>query len=177
MLNRRLSLNLSSYSSSKLSQKGSNTRYFWFCRSSSLCWNYLILPTQCESSSRQYAIEWIWLCANKTLFIDIETWISIMLTYHIFFFWFFFPIWSCKNYSYALKAYKAGIGPHSAHRVYFVTLRLRSSLSNRVNLNSDQQLTLVPGNIRKLINSSLFEYMIQEKELEFIYFFRNNAKL
>lgn len=40
-----------------------------------VCCNYLIVPFWLESSHRQHGNGWVWLCSNKTLFMETGIWI------------------------------------------------------------------------------------------------------
>lgn len=68
-----------------------DSTYFRLCRAHDLCQNYSTLLLGCESSHRKYLNKWVWLCSNKTIFMDTEIWISCHFYASKIVFFRFFP--------------------------------------------------------------------------------------
>lgn len=60
------------YELTTLYSKCLNSKSFKLHKLYSLCQSYSVLTLYCESSHRQYANKWVWLCSNKTLFTKIN---------------------------------------------------------------------------------------------------------
>ena len=57
----------------KKNNKKLDSKYLgWVSGPIGLCHNYLALLLQCQTNDRQYINKWMWLCSNKTLFIDLK---------------------------------------------------------------------------------------------------------
>ena len=53
---------------------GPDSKYFCLCGLSGLCCHYSALLLQWESSQRKCVNEWVWLCFNKTLCTQTDSW-------------------------------------------------------------------------------------------------------
>lgn len=98
--------------------QGPKGNYFKLCRPCGLC-RQLSLPFGHEGRFRPYMNEWAWPCSNKTLSMDMDTWIScnFYTSQNSLLFIFFPTIFKCKNYSQLTSHYQtrqqAGFGPRA----------------------------------------------------------------
>lgn len=95
--------------------QGPDGNYFKLCRPCGLC-----LPFGHEGRFRPYVNQWAWPCSNKSLFMDMDIWIScnFYTSQNLLLFIFFPTIFKCKNYSPLTSHYyqtwqQAGFGPRA----------------------------------------------------------------
>lgn len=73
--------------------QGPDGNCFKLCRPCGLC-RQLSLPVGHEGRFRPYMNVWAWPCANKTLSMDMDIWVSIFIRHKILFFLFSFQPFS-----------------------------------------------------------------------------------